>query len=44
LEILWTAIVYMVVGGGALLAAYILFKWMSPSRTSSFVNEASTRR
>jgi hypothetical protein len=32
MEVLWTTIAYLVVGGGALLAAYILFKWMSAAR------------
>jgi hypothetical protein len=30
--VLWTTIAYAVVGGGALLAAYILFRWMSAAR------------
>jgi hypothetical protein len=28
MELMWTAIVYAVVAGGALLAAYILFRWV----------------
>lgn len=32
MEVLWTTIAYMIVGGGALLAAWILFKWISAAR------------
>jgi hypothetical protein len=32
MEVLWTTIAYMIVGVGALLAAYILFRWISAAR------------
>jgi hypothetical protein len=32
METLWTTVAYALVGGGALLAAYILFRWFDAAR------------
>ena len=34
MEILWTIVAFAIVGGGAALAGYILYKWMGVARHS----------
>ena len=37
MEILWTTIAFLIVGGGAAFAGYILFKWIAAARHSPHI-------
>lgn len=32
MTVLWTTVAYVIVGGGALFAAFVLYKWMEASK------------